>query len=280
MPAMLPPHRLPGRWTGTLWAVSGAARRASSALDEPYPRKQAMVLPALPLIPKKLTQDHLADSDSVLGSSKGPIELRRLPAASGEFGGDQRLFKDKEQLRPFEDEKSPTTEADSYPKTTSTRPKEQHSQFGCQNIMCITTMDPEKLFVPSFKRLRVALMTAMWKKKQTKATQGAEVPTWGQLKKLTTEAQQMVEKQEVEATPSTMFLAVLALTPQAHTFPRTSATGHCDHMSSRHVSSLLLFKEHQPCKQPTPELRAAASHVLPLSKEQQLCELPAPSSKE
>ncbi|KAK1333726.1 hypothetical protein QTO34_006113 [Cnephaeus nilssonii] len=32
--------------------------------------------------------------------------------------GDQRLFKDKEQLRPFEDEKSLTTEADSYPKMT------------------------------------------------------------------------------------------------------------------------------------------------------------------
>ncbi|KAK1333912.1 hypothetical protein QTO34_004910 [Cnephaeus nilssonii] len=52
-------------------------------------------------------------------------------------------------------------------------------------------------------------MTAKRKRKMTKATQGTEVPTWGQLKKLTTEAQQMAEKQE--ATPSTMFLAMPAL---------------------------------------------------------------------
>ncbi|KAK1346055.1 hypothetical protein QTO34_008524 [Cnephaeus nilssonii] len=37
--------------------------------------------------------------------------------------------------------------------------KEQRSQFGCQSITCITTMDPEKLLVPSFKRLKVAPMT-------------------------------------------------------------------------------------------------------------------------
>lgn len=41
--------------------------------------------------------------------------------------------------------------------------------------------------------------------------QGTEVPTWSQLKKLTTEAQQMAEKQGVEATPSAMFVAMLAL---------------------------------------------------------------------
>ncbi|KAK1327558.1 hypothetical protein QTO34_013060 [Cnephaeus nilssonii] len=89
--------------------------------------------------------------------------------------------------------------------------KEQHSQFGCQGVTYVTTVDPEKLLVPSFKKLRVALMTAKWKRKMTKATQETEVPTWGQLKKLTTEAWQMAEKQEVEATPSTMFRAMLAL---------------------------------------------------------------------
>ncbi|XP_014398106.1 PREDICTED: pyrin domain-containing protein 3-like [Myotis brandtii] len=91
------------------------------------------------------------------------------------------------------------------------RKKEQCSQFGYQSITCVTTMDPEKLLVPSFKRLRVAPMTAIRKRKMTKATQGTKVPTWGQLKKLTTEAQQMVEKQDAEATPSIMFLAMLAL---------------------------------------------------------------------
>ncbi|XP_014384904.1 PREDICTED: endogenous retrovirus group K member 8 Rec protein-like [Myotis brandtii] len=91
------------------------------------------------------------------------------------------------------------------------RKKEQCSQFGYQSVTCVTTMDPEKLLVPSFQRLRVALMTAMRKRKMMKAGQGTKVPTWGQLKKLTIEAQQMVEKQEVEATPSTMILAMLAL---------------------------------------------------------------------
>ncbi|KAK1340224.1 hypothetical protein QTO34_018789 [Cnephaeus nilssonii] len=38
--------------------------------------------------------------------------------------------------------------------------KEKGSQFGCQSVTCVTTMDPEKLLVPSFKRLRVSPMTA------------------------------------------------------------------------------------------------------------------------
>ncbi|KAK1336948.1 hypothetical protein QTO34_002986 [Cnephaeus nilssonii] len=88
--------------------------------------------------------------------------------------------------------------------------RKQRSRFGCQGIVCITAVDPEKLLVPPFKRLRVALMIVM-RKKITKATQGAEVPTWGQLNKLMTEAQQMVEKRGVEATPSATFLAMLAL---------------------------------------------------------------------
>lgn len=43
-----------------------------------------------------------------------------------------------------------------------------------------------------------------------KKTQGAKVPTWGQLRKLTPEAQQMEEKEDLKATPSTMVLAMLA----------------------------------------------------------------------
>lgn len=41
-------------------------------------------------------------------------------------------------------------------------------------------------------------------------TQVTELSTWSQLKKMT-EAKQMVEKQGVEATPSTMFMAMLTL---------------------------------------------------------------------
>ncbi|KAK1346925.1 hypothetical protein QTO34_000785 [Cnephaeus nilssonii] len=77
--------------------------------------------------------------------------------------------------------------------------KEQHSQFGCQSITCVTTMDPEKLLVPSFKRLRVAPMTAKRKRKMMKATQETEVPTWDQLKKLTTESQQKRKKTWLQA---------------------------------------------------------------------------------
>ncbi|KAK1327561.1 hypothetical protein QTO34_013063 [Cnephaeus nilssonii] len=86
---------------------------------------------------------------------------------------------------------------------------EQCSQFGCQTVTCVTKMDLEKLLVPWFKRLRVALMTTKQKKKKTEGY--ARDQGWGHLKKLTSEAQQMVEKQEVEATSSTMFLALLAL---------------------------------------------------------------------
>ncbi|KAK1346700.1 hypothetical protein QTO34_000560 [Cnephaeus nilssonii] len=103
--------------------------------------------------------------------------------------------------------------------------KEQRSQFVCQSITCITTMDPEKLFVPSFKRLKVAPMTAKLKRKMTKAIQKMEVATWGQLKKLT-EAQQMIEKQDVEATPSMMFLAMLALGDKLLTTLNYSFWGH------------------------------------------------------
>ncbi|KAK1332919.1 hypothetical protein QTO34_006450 [Cnephaeus nilssonii] len=88
--------------------------------------------------------------------------------------------------------------------------REQCSQFRCQSVACITTMDPEKLLVPPFKRLIVMPMIAM-RKKITKAVQGAKGPTWSQLEKLTTEAQQMIEKQGVEAAPSARFLAKLAL---------------------------------------------------------------------
>ncbi|KAK1327362.1 hypothetical protein QTO34_015003 [Cnephaeus nilssonii] len=46
--------------------------------------------------------------------------------------------------------------------------------------------------------------------RKLKATQGTEVPIWSHLKKLTTEVQQIVKKQEAEATSSTMYLLMLA----------------------------------------------------------------------
>ncbi|KAK1338566.1 hypothetical protein QTO34_019219 [Cnephaeus nilssonii] len=70
---------------------------------------------------------------------------------------------------------------------------------------------PREAPCPFVQKTESCPIKAMQKKKKTKAIQGVEVPTWGQLKKLTTEAQQMVEKQEVEATTSTMFLLMLAL---------------------------------------------------------------------
>lgn len=53
-------------------------------------------------------------------------------------------------------------------------------------------------------------------------------------------------------------------------------SGHWDHTSRRHMSNLILSKEQQPCKQPTPGQRTAASCGLLLSKEQQLCEWSVP----
>ncbi|EPQ19115.1 hypothetical protein D623_10006057 [Myotis brandtii] len=51
-------------------------------------------------------------------------------------------------------------------------------------------------------------------------------------------------------------------------------------LGSRHVSGMLLSREHQPREQPASSQRAAASCGLPLSKEQQLCERPASLSEE
>lgn len=44
-------------------------------------------------------------------------------------------FKDMKQLRNFEDEKSPTTEADSYPKMTSTRLVCSQTDIACFYII-------------------------------------------------------------------------------------------------------------------------------------------------
>ncbi|KAK1328160.1 hypothetical protein QTO34_012583 [Cnephaeus nilssonii] len=70
--------------------------------------------------------------------------------------GDQRLFKDKEQLRPFEDEKSPTTEADSYPKTTSTRPACRDMTFPLK-----TAFEETKMAAKGDK-LPITLKSSFW----------------------------------------------------------------------------------------------------------------------
>ncbi|KAK1346899.1 LOW QUALITY PROTEIN: hypothetical protein QTO34_000759 [Cnephaeus nilssonii] len=195
--------------------------------------------------------------------------------------------------------------------------RKQSSLFGCQSSMCTPTVDPENLLVPPFKRLRV--------KKKTKAKQGAKVPTWGQLKKLTTEAQQMVKKQEVEATPSTIFLAMLALVscqtsvnsedsegqmliagaaPGGQCTPSVRAllcqkpgsqlasaaavvgasptsvaalrgSGPSGWRSSNDVSSLLHLRS-SSCKNSSPTIEERQPRAAVPSKEQQLCEQPAP----
>ncbi|KAK1337008.1 hypothetical protein QTO34_003052 [Cnephaeus nilssonii] len=88
--------------------------------------------------------------------------------------------------------------------------KEQCSQLGCQSVTSVTTMDPEKLLCPLTQKTESCPDDQQsGGRRKLKATQGTDVPTWSHLKK-TTEAQQIVEKQEVEATSSTMFLLMLA----------------------------------------------------------------------
>ncbi|KAK1335314.1 hypothetical protein QTO34_003100 [Cnephaeus nilssonii] len=81
---------------------------------------------------------------------------------------------------------------------------------GCQSERCVTTMDldhtppvmmPAQPPAPKERRVR----------QQAKTTQEASVPTWGQLKKLTTDAQQVVKEQGVQVTPSNLYLAMMAL---------------------------------------------------------------------
>ncbi|KAK1346819.1 hypothetical protein QTO34_000679 [Cnephaeus nilssonii] len=73
-----------------------------------------------------------------------------------------------------------------------------------QSEQCITTMDLRKQLIPPFKKLKITPSVMMPAqppapkgrvRKQAKATREASVPTWGQLKKLTTDAQQVVKEQ-------------------------------------------------------------------------------------
>nr|KAF6462273.1 hypothetical protein HJG59_011311 [Molossus molossus] len=96
--------------------------------------------------------------------------------------------------------------------------------FGCQNVLCDIIMDPVDQTVTSFKRLKVTtpvVIPASPVVKQEKppvrtscqarATQTSSLPTWGQLKQLTGEAQQVVLGQGVEVAPTMLFVALLSL---------------------------------------------------------------------
>ncbi|XP_014305302.1 pyrin domain-containing protein 3-like [Myotis lucifugus] len=83
-------------------------------------------------------------------------------------------------------------------------------------------MDLGEQLIPPFKKLKITspAMTPVQPsapkkerrvRQQAKTTREASVPTWGQLKKLTSDAQQVVEKQGVQVTPSNLFLAMVTL---------------------------------------------------------------------
>ncbi|KAK1335275.1 hypothetical protein QTO34_004860 [Cnephaeus nilssonii] len=76
--------------------------------------------------------------------------------------------------------------------------------------------------IPPFKKMKITppvMMPAQppapkkerSRRQLAKTTREASVPTWGQLKKLTTDAQQVVKEQGVQVTPSNLFLAMMAL---------------------------------------------------------------------
>ncbi|XP_037693317.1 pyrin domain-containing protein 3-like isoform X3 [Choloepus didactylus] len=76
-----------------------------------------------------------------------------------------------------------------------------------------TQLTPDFL-IPPMKRMKIRdekYPGSSRRRRPTKATCGGPVPTWGQIKALTNQAEELVKHQNGVVTPSTLFIAMLAV---------------------------------------------------------------------